>query len=77
MVSLPFGVKEVMYYAAVAQWVMLCKEPVCGTDRVCGTTLRWLEDSTGCLNPLFYIYSSWSGCSMASCALSHVYLLQH
>ncbi|KAG8004631.1 hypothetical protein GBF38_008968 [Nibea albiflora] len=34
MVSLPFGVKEVMYYAAAAQWVMLCEEPVCGPDRV-------------------------------------------
>lgn len=47
----PFGVKEVMYYAAAAQWVMLCEEPVCGPDRVRGTTLRRLKDSTGCLNP--------------------------
>ncbi len=50
MVSLPFGVKEVMYYAAAAQWVMLCEEPVCGPDRV-SATLRRFEDSTGCLNP--------------------------
>lgn len=35
-----WGVKEVMYYAAAAQWVMLWKELVCGFDRICGTTLR-------------------------------------
>ena len=40
-----------MYYAAMAQWVMLCKEPVCGPGGVCGTTLRRVEDSAGCLNP--------------------------
>lgn len=64
MVSLPFGVKEVMYYAAAAQWVMLCKEPVCGPDRICDTASRRVEDSTGCLNPLSKIYSSWSGYSV-------------
>lgn len=36
MVSLPFGVEEVMYYAAAVKRVILCKEPVRGPDSICG-----------------------------------------
>lgn len=51
MVSLPFGVEGVMYYAAAAQWTRLCVEAACGPDRVSGTTWRRFEDTDGCLNP--------------------------
>lgn len=67
MVSLPFGVKEVMYYAAAAQWVMLCREPSVALTG----TFEWSEDRTGGLNPLSKTSSRSSGSSTVRCALSY------